>query len=214
MNPLYPLLRAFGSGRAAHESSRLMARLEIFEPGLQLDPARPVRAGKSRGSARARSGRAGRLASRPGSIATLYQHQGKWNDAVILGENVLEATRRSPGPENPDTLLAMANVVWIYQPQEHRKMHSFLGEKVLEASRRLPGPEHPRILLRTSSLGQTYQIKEDSMMRSGCLRKHQKSKRGSQGMKIVIHCQRSLGWREHTGMSGDSSIHSDCSKKS
>jgi hypothetical protein len=48
-----------------------MTRLEIFEPGLQLDPTRTVRAGKSCDSTRTRSGRAERLASRLGSIATL-----------------------------------------------------------------------------------------------------------------------------------------------
>ena len=55
----------------SNESSHTSARLEIFEPGLRLDPARLVRAGKNCGSTRARSGRAERLASRLGSIATL-----------------------------------------------------------------------------------------------------------------------------------------------
>ena len=48
------------------------------------------------------------------NLASTYRNQGRWQDAVKLEKQVLEARVRLFGEEHPNTLTAMANLASTY----------------------------------------------------------------------------------------------------
>jgi len=68
---------------------------------------------------------------------------------------VLEARRRTLGPEHPDTLTSLNNLALTLRAQGDLSRARALHEEELEICRRILGPEHPDTLISMCNLAIT-----------------------------------------------------------
>jgi tetratricopeptide (TPR) repeat protein len=76
-------------------------------------------------------------------LARVYSEQRKFAQAESLMINVLEARRREPGEDHPDTLRAMDDLAELYQKQGDFAKAEPLYLQALEVKRRRLGEDHP-----------------------------------------------------------------------
>jgi tetratricopeptide (TPR) repeat protein len=86
------------------------------------------------------------------NLAATYGNQGRWDEAVVLEERVLEASKVAPGEQHPDTLTAMANLAVTYWNQGRWDEAVVLQERVLEARKVALGEQHPDTLTAVANL--------------------------------------------------------------
>jgi tetratricopeptide (TPR) repeat protein len=86
------------------------------------------------------------------NLAATYRRQGRWDEAVVLEEKVLEVRTEVFGERHPDTLMAMANLASTYRHQGRWDEAVVLQEKVLEVSKEVLGERHPHTLMAMANL--------------------------------------------------------------
>jgi hypothetical protein len=87
------------------------------------------------------------------SLARCYQSLGKLAEAESLLTQVLEARRRAPGPDHPDTLWAMHDLAACYQSQRKLDRAEPLLVAALDGRIRALGRDHPATLESMERLG-------------------------------------------------------------
>jgi hypothetical protein len=100
-----------------------------------------------------------------GNLGTTLHAQGHLPDARQLQEQVVDARKRTLGPEHPDTLMAMGNLATTIGTQGDLIVACQLQEQTLDAYHRTLGPRHPATLVAIKNLVVTLQAKgelEDS----------------------------------------------------
>ncbi|KAL2853355.1 hypothetical protein BJY01DRAFT_232276 [Aspergillus pseudoustus] len=97
-----------------------------------------------------------------GNLAGAYSKLGKWEEAEVLGEQVLEARKRSHGPEHPRTLRSMGNLAWTYSKRHKYEEAKDLEVYMLETSMQVLGVDNPNTLNMIDSLAYTYGSLENS----------------------------------------------------
>lgn len=80
------------------------------------------------------------------NVAGSYSDLGRMQEAIDLGEKVLEARQRTLGSEHPDTLGTMHNLAICYSDPGRMQEAIEMGQKFLEASQRTLRSEHPMTL--------------------------------------------------------------------
>ncbi|GAB7336030.1 hypothetical protein MBLNU13_g08849t1 [Cladosporium sp. NU13] len=91
------------------------------------------------------------------NLALTYLKQGKFEQAVDLGEQVVEKRNRSPGPEHPDTLTSVSLLAATYCYLGRLVRGAELQEQVLQARERTLGPRDLDTLTSMNNLSTTYQ---------------------------------------------------------
>ena len=102
-------------------------------------------------------GRSHRLCLGPKTnLAKIKGDQGRWKEAAELQMQVMMASSRALGQENPYTLISMANVAFAYRDQRRWKEAEELSMEVMKRSKKVLGQEHPNTLIGMGSLASTY----------------------------------------------------------
>ena len=89
-------------------------------------------------------------------FGSLFQKQGYFKEAEILGNKVLHTRKRILGIEHPDTIKAMANLAVTYQYLAKYIEAEKLETQVLDARNRIFGVEHPDTIKAMANLAATY----------------------------------------------------------
>jgi tetratricopeptide (TPR) repeat protein len=89
-------------------------------------------------------------------FSLVYSECGRYQEARVLREKVLETQRRTLGEEHPCTLRTMGNLATSYRKLGQIQKAAELGEEVLEASRGTLGGEHPDTLTTMGNLAISY----------------------------------------------------------
>jgi tetratricopeptide (TPR) repeat protein len=87
---------------------------------------------------------------------TCLYHDGRYNEAEMSFEQVVETSKRVLGEEHPDTLTSMGNLASIYSNQGRWKEAEELGVQVMETVKRVLGKEHPDTPISMANLASTY----------------------------------------------------------
>jgi len=87
---------------------------------------------------------------------TCLYHDGRYNEAEMSFEQVVETFKRVLGEEHPDTLTSMANLALVYWNRGRWKEAEELGVQVMETRKRVLGEEHPSTLTSMANLTPTY----------------------------------------------------------
>lgn len=77
-------------------------------------------------------------------------------EAIELGEKVLESRQKTLGSEQPDTLSSMSKLAIYYNKLGRRQEAIVLTKKILEASQRTLGSEHPNTLAPMDNIANQY----------------------------------------------------------
>jgi non-specific serine/threonine protein kinase/serine/threonine-protein kinase len=98
-----------------------------------------------------------------GTMGSVYRELGLYDQAAPLIDRAFENDRRTLGPENPETLRAMLNVVIVRAQQGKYEEAETLGTDLLERQRRVLGPDHPDLVrtLNNVALAAWYQGRLD-----------------------------------------------------
>jgi serine/threonine protein kinase/tetratricopeptide (TPR) repeat protein len=98
-----------------------------------------------------------------GTMGSVYRELGLYAQAAPLIDRAFENDRRTLGPENPETLRAMLDVVIVHAQQGKYEEAEKLGTDLLERQRRVLGPDHPDLVrtLNTVALAAWYQGRLD-----------------------------------------------------
>ncbi|KAJ7354595.1 hypothetical protein DFH08DRAFT_773846 [Mycena albidolilacea] len=88
--------------------------------------------------------------------AWIYFDSGRFREAALLEEIVLEKRKQLLGADHPDTLWAMANLVATYRELGRYPEAEPLGSLVLEKQKQLLGADHPDTLRAMANLAATY----------------------------------------------------------
>jgi len=89
-----------------------------------------------------------------GNLASIYKKQGKLEEAVMLGEQVLEKMKEIHGDNHPDTVRSMNNLGVTYWRQGNKS--AALQEEVVHKSRQINGDNHPATLISMENLAAMY----------------------------------------------------------
>jgi tetratricopeptide (TPR) repeat protein len=89
-------------------------------------------------------------------LADVYSEVGARQKAEKLRLQVLEASKRVLGAENPDTLTSMGDLAQTYRRQGRFEEAEQLEVQELEARKRTLGTEHPDTLATMNNLASTY----------------------------------------------------------
>ena len=81
-----------------------------------------------------------------GNLASTYQNQGQWDEAVTLEEKVLEVSKAVLGEWHPDTLKSKNNLAETYRAQGKIEKVARIQEEVLKNTMQILGNEHPDTL--------------------------------------------------------------------
>ncbi|MFI9530756.1 tetratricopeptide repeat protein [Micromonospora rosaria] len=81
---------------------------------------------------------------------------GRYQEAIVLGEQTLAARRRILGPDHPDTLSNASNVAIGYREVGRLSEAIALSERTLRVRRRVCGPAHPDTLQSQNNLAGCY----------------------------------------------------------
>jgi len=77
------------------------------------------------------------------NLGVVYRTEGKFAQAEMLQNKVLEANRRVLGEEHPFTLLSMINVAVLYRDQGEYAKAEQLMVKAVDLQSRVLSEEHP-----------------------------------------------------------------------
>src|SRR5665213_657601 len=91
-----------------------------------------------------------------GTLGHTYRALGLSRQAIPLQEQVLEFSRKTLGPEHPETLWAMLDLANSYFDAGHRDEARKLREQVLNLSREVNGPERPDTVAAMNNLALSY----------------------------------------------------------
>jgi tetratricopeptide (TPR) repeat protein/tRNA A-37 threonylcarbamoyl transferase component Bud32 len=91
-----------------------------------------------------------------GSLAAVYQLEGKWAEAEALSTKTLEAQRRLLGEEHPTTLATMRDLGLVKRLQGKYAEADALLTRVLDINRRLLGEANQATLESMNNLGMVY----------------------------------------------------------
>ena len=69
--------------------------------------------------------------------------EGKYQEAIPLAEQVVVLTRRSRGPEHPDTATSLENLGQLYYCIGDYAKAELLYQQALRISEKVLGPDHP-----------------------------------------------------------------------
>lgn len=97
-----------------------------------------------------------RLVSK-GYLAIVYRDQGRFENAVKLGEEVSEGMTKLRGEDDPDTLWVMGHLAYIYWRQGKAQKAARLGERVLQKRITVLGKDHYDTVLTKGYLAAIYQ---------------------------------------------------------
>ncbi|MEC9368222.1 MAG: tetratricopeptide repeat protein, partial [Pseudomonadota bacterium] len=78
-------------------------------------------------------------------LASIYERQGRYADAVPLYERVLSIREKSLETSNPDVLAALNNLAVIYEYQGHYEQAAATLMRLLAIQEPALGPEHWRV---------------------------------------------------------------------
>ncbi|KAL4777600.1 hypothetical protein BDW60DRAFT_173483 [Aspergillus nidulans var. acristatus] len=102
------------------------------------------------------------------SVGRCLNTDGRYSEAAVLFEDIVQLQRRKRGDNDPSTLASMANLAWTYinqgqwkeaeelAVQGRWKEAEELGVRVMEAYSQALGPEHPNTLTTAAHLIMTY----------------------------------------------------------
>ncbi len=79
------------------------------------------------------------------NLAATYRNLGRHEDAMAMGESVLEFQRRVLPPNHPDIGTSMENLAATYRDLGRHEDVLAMGERALEFQRRVLSPNHPDI---------------------------------------------------------------------
>jgi tetratricopeptide (TPR) repeat protein len=96
-------------------------------------------------------------ASSLGRLATVYQAQGKYAQAVDLLEQALAIQRKVLGEEHPSMASSLGNLAVVYWAQGKYGQAVDLYEQVLAIERKVLGEEHPNMARSLCNLALAYQ---------------------------------------------------------
>jgi tetratricopeptide (TPR) repeat protein len=91
-----------------------------------------------------------------GRVGMCLKSDGRYNEAEILFDEMIDTRKRVLGPKHPDTLTSMANLASTYQNQGRWKEAEELFVQIIEMRKRVLGPEHPDTLTSINNLASTY----------------------------------------------------------
>jgi len=83
-------------------------------------------------------------------------HDGRYNEAKVLFNQVVETRKRVLGTEHPSTLTSIANLASTYWSQGRWKEAEELDVQVIETKKKVLGQEHPDTLTSMANLASTY----------------------------------------------------------
>jgi eukaryotic-like serine/threonine-protein kinase len=90
------------------------------------------------------------------TIGNTYDQLGLYPEAEKQLEPALELSRRALGPDNPQTLRIMSDLMWLKERQGKYAQAEALGIETLEKDRRALGPEHASTLTSMNRLALAY----------------------------------------------------------
>nr|POF17809.1 vegetative incompatibility protein het-e-1 [Quercus suber] len=90
------------------------------------------------------------------TVASIYQNQGRWEEAEQLEVKLVETAREKLGPDHLLTLTGMANLAATYWNQGRWGEAEQLDVKVIETSREMLGADHLETLSGIGNLVSTY----------------------------------------------------------
>ena len=91
-----------------------------------------------------------------GLFASLYQSQGRYEEAGRLYRRGLEGWEEKLGPKHPDTLATVEGLALVYRSQGRYEEAERLCQRVLEAREEKLGPKHPHTLRTVQNLAVVY----------------------------------------------------------
>jgi eukaryotic-like serine/threonine-protein kinase len=95
------------------------------------------------------------------NLGQAYFHVGRFSDAAVLHQKVLENLRAILPPSSPYTLLAMNDLALDYLGARDLEKAIRLHHEAMELQKTQLGDEHPAVLLSMSNLAYDYLLKED-----------------------------------------------------
>jgi tetratricopeptide (TPR) repeat protein len=90
------------------------------------------------------------------ALGDRWREQGRYRDAILKWENVLEMSRKLLGTEHPDVASSLNNLAAFYFSQRRYEEAEPLYQQALEVLRKLLGTEHPRIASSLNNLAGLY----------------------------------------------------------
>ena len=96
-----------------------------------------------------------RINDRHQTVLQLY-HEGRFNEAIPVAEQVFDARAQSFGSEHPATLISANSLALIYLNAGRYEAAEPLFERTLQARERTLGPDHPNTLNSINNLALLY----------------------------------------------------------
>ncbi|KAI9853499.1 MAG: hypothetical protein M1813_002204, partial [Trichoglossum hirsutum] len=90
------------------------------------------------------------------NLAMICLNQGKWEQAEVLEEQVLQTRKRVLGGEHPDTITSMNSLAATYRKRGRWEQAGVLQVRALDICKRVLGEEHPDTIASMSNLASTY----------------------------------------------------------
>ena len=77
------------------------------------------------------------------NLASVLQHQGKYEEAEQMNQQALERREKALRKEHPSTLISVGNLAYLYHQQKRYNTASKLYQRACNAYKRTLGPQHP-----------------------------------------------------------------------
>jgi tetratricopeptide (TPR) repeat protein len=90
------------------------------------------------------------------ALGNTWREQGRYRDAILKWENVLEMYRKLLGTEHPYVATSLNNLASLYKSQGRYEEAEPLYRQALEMYRKLLGPEHPDVATSLNNLAELY----------------------------------------------------------
>jgi tetratricopeptide (TPR) repeat protein len=90
------------------------------------------------------------------ALGDRWREQGRYRDAILKMESVLEMLRKLLGTEHPDVATSLNNLAVLYKKQGRYEEAEPLYRQALEMLRKLLGPEHPDVATSLGNLAVLY----------------------------------------------------------
>ncbi|KAL2859961.1 violaceus kinesin [Aspergillus lucknowensis] len=91
------------------------------------------------------------------NIGKCLRTDGRYNEAVVLFEDIMNMLRKDNTNLDPSTLTGMTDLALTYDHQGRWKEAEELQVQVMEIQKQVLGPEHPDTLITINQLASTYQ---------------------------------------------------------
>jgi serine/threonine protein kinase len=96
-----------------------------------------------------------------GDVATMYQRQGRLDEAAALHRSIIDLKSRLIGPETDPVAMGYANLALVFVRQGRYKEAEEALRRGLEIHMKLFGPEHLQVVNETRNLGRLREVQED-----------------------------------------------------